>query len=262
MLSHPTFNHDTIRKIIIVFGSIFRDIQINRDAANNSVEQLLDVPISYGPKEKFLARAKMNPGLDNEFAMVLPRISFEIEGLRYDASRMGVKTAQVKSGLNSSYAPVPYDMGLQLYVMVKNTVDGTRIVEQILPFFTPSFTIPMTISDIFGVEDVTFVLNHIDTQDSYEADFETRRSQIWTLSFTAKFNIYGPTKTAKLIKMATTNMFVDTAANTYVQAQTYTSQPGLTANGQPTTDINQTIPYIQINATDNWAFINQFDESI
>lgn len=256
MLNHPPYNHDIIRKITVLVGTLFNDISLTRDAGTGTA-QTIKVPISYGPKEKFLARVNQNPDLTNEVAITLPRMSFEINGLQYAPERQKNKIKKLISGSDYVFNPVPYDIAFTLYVMVKNTVDGTRIIEQILPYFSPQISIPATLIDIAGVDDINIILNGVQIQDSWEGDFETRRAQIYILNFTAKAYFYGPTtQNGALIKFADSRIF---SLYTNTQIQSITAQPGLTANGEPTTDISETIAYTDIEPTDNYGFIIDFD---
>ena len=272
-----TWNHDTIRKYVIVFGTIFNNIWITRDNASGESIQSLKVPLSYGPKEKFLARLDGNPGLDNKVSVVLPRISFEIVSFAYDSERkLNTTNKFYRQPTNNGtddriayqYMPVPYNITFQMSIMVKNAEDGTRIIEQILPFFTPEWTASVNlVPEIGGTFDIPIILNDVNVTDSYEGAFTERRAIIWDLTFTLKGYIFGPTKKSGLIKFATVNTRVtdniDTA-NTQSTLDTVvlTAKPGLMANGQPTSNAALSIDYLEIKSTDNYGFINDFEENI
>jgi hypothetical protein len=272
-----TWNHDSLRKYIIVFGTVFNDIYINRLSNAGEVLQTLKVPLTYGPKDKVLSRLEQSPRLDNQVGIILPRISFEMTTMEYDPTRkLNTLNKLTKQSANAGtddevkyqYQPVPYDMQFEMNILVKNAEDGTRIVEQIVPYFTPDFTVSVNlVPEVDGPRDIPIILNSITSQDEYEGSFEQRRALIWTLSFTMKGYLYGPTKKSKLIKLAETTFRLpedvetgntDNTANTIVVA----SRPGLTANGQPTTNTALSISYEDIKSTDNYSIINTITENI
>ena len=272
-----TWNHDSLRKYIIVFGTVFNDIYINRLSNAGEVLQTLKVPLTYGPKDKVLSRLEQSPKMDNQVGIILPRISFEMTTMEYDPTRkLNTLNKLTKQSTNAGtddevkyqYQPVPYDMQFEMNILVKNAEDGTRIVEQIVPYFTPDFTVSVNlVPEVDGPRDIPIILNSITSQDEYEGSFEQRRALIWTLSFTMKGYLYGPTKKSKLIKLAETTFRLpedvetgntDNTANTIVVA----SRPGLTANGQPTTNTALSISYEDIKSTDNYSIINTITENI
>jgi hypothetical protein len=272
-----TWNHDSLRKYIIVFGTVFNDIYINRLSNAGEVLQTLKVPLTYGPKDKVLSRLEQSPRLDNQVGIILPRISFEMTTMEYDPTRKlntlnkltkQSTTAGTDDEVKYQYQPVPYDMQFEMNILVKNAEDGTRIVEQIVPYFTPDFTVSVNlVPEVDGPRDIPIILNSITSQDEYEGSFEQRRALIWTLSFTMKGYLYGPTKKSKLIKHAETVFRfpedvatgnTNSTANTIVVA----SRPGLTANGQPTTNTALSISYEDIKSTDNYSIINTITENI
>jgi hypothetical protein len=272
-----TWNHDSLRKYIIVFGTVFNDIYINRLDNNEEVRQTLKIPLTYGPKDKVLARLEQNPQMDNQVGIVLPRISFEMTSLEYDPTRklntlnkLTKQSATVGTDdeVKYQYQPVPYDMQFEMNILVKNAEDGTRIVEQIVPYFTPDFTVSVNlVPEIDSARDIPIILNSITSQDQYEGSFEQRRALIWTLSFTMKGWLYGPTKKSKLIKLAETtfrlpeDVMTGNTTNT-TSTVTVAVRPGLTANGQPTSNAAASIPYDEIISTDDYGFINTITENI
>jgi len=266
-----TWQHDVLRKYVVLFGTMFNNISVNRLDSNGDVTQTLKVPLSYGPKNKFLARATGDPNFERQVGMVLPRMAFEMKTFEYDASRklntLNKRYKQVGDDIKYTYQPVPYNIVFDLYIMVKNAGDGTRIVEQILPYFTPEWTPSVELlPDVGGVYDVPVVLNSVSNEDLYEGSFEQRRMLIWTLTFTMKGYVFGPVKTSGLIKFATTNMRISNAesiidpdaANTVV----FTAQPGLTANGTPTSNSAESVSYTLINSDDDYGFINIMTENL
>jgi hypothetical protein len=274
MLGH-TFYHNTIRRYVILFGTLFNDIHINRVDTGGSVTQTIKVPISYGPKEKMLARLDADPNL-NRPAIVLPRMSFELTDLNYGPTRklntIGKIVAANPNDTNSAkyqYTPVPYDLNFILSIAVKNADDGTRILEQILPFFTPNWNSTVDLIPELGIKlDVPIVLNAVSSEDSYEGDFEARRSIVWTLSFTMKGYIFGPTRPAsgssggQLIKLANVNFYdtstytnIDDAVGNLDVVESITITPGMLANGSPTSNASLSVSSDQINANSNYGYI-------
>jgi hypothetical protein len=200
MLNDNVYYHGIIRKSIVAFGRLFSDIYIDRkqgDSVTGTTLQRLQIPLAYAPKEKWLVRIDGDPTLENNVNTVLPRMSFEITGYNYDSARKTNRMQQIKSGnsLNKSvmYTPVPYNLDISLYVLTKTQEDGLQIIEQILPTFTPEYTLSVNaVPDMGVVIDVPIVLNSIQVQDEYDGDFQTRRSVVHTLNFQMKLNLFGP----------------------------------------------------------------------
>jgi len=272
-----TFHHNTIRKYVILFGTIFNNIYVTRQDSAGETIQTFKVPLSYGPKEKYLARLEGNPDLDNKVAVTVPRIAFEMTTIQYDPDRkLNSLNRKVKNN-KSQYQPVPYNMTFQMSILVKNAEDGTKIVEQILPYFTPEWTasvhlIPSMEDDPW---DIPIILNDISTEDTYEGNFETRRAIIWTINFTMKGYLFGPVKNigsgngtdGGIIKYVDVNIRPTAnvvTANTTNTAATETVHvyPGLTANGEPTSNPANTIDWQLINADDNYGFIHEFESNV
>lgn len=255
-----------------VFGSIFNEIVVPRYNANNEVTQLIRVPISYAPKERVEAREIDDPEINRQSAVSpLPRISFEFTALTYDSDRplnpvgrSGLKKNSVTKNYKHQYNPVPYDFHYTLWVYTKDIEDGNKIVEQILPFFKPEFPLKVELIPEMSVTmNIPVILNSISLVDTYEGEFKgNRRAVIWTLDFTMKGWVYGPITEDKVIKFANVNFYAPTIENLVdavgnsTPIDRVTSQPGLTANGAPTSNISLTIPYIQINADDPYAYID------
>ena len=272
-----TWSHDTLRKYIIVFGTLFNDIYINRTNTTGEVIQTLKIPLTYGPKDKVLARLEQNPTLNNQVGIVLPRISFEMISMEYDPTRKlntlnkltkQSTTAGTDDEVKYQYQPVPYDLQFEMNILVKNSEDGTRIVEQIVPYFTPDFTVSVNlVPEVDAPRDIPVILNSITHQDSYEGSFEQRRAVIWTLTFTLKGWLYGPTKKSKLIKYAETTFRLPEDVATGNTTNTddtivVSSRPGLTANGTPTSNVAASVDYDEIISTDNYGIINTITENL
>lgn len=223
MLNQPYFYNEGLRKLTVAFGTIFNNIQVKKmSSAGDSTIQSIRVPLAYGPKEKFLVRLDQQASLDSrEFAVVLPRMSFEISGIAYDATRkltrvQKYKTVKTSSNsiLNINYTPVPYNINYNLNVFTATAENGLQIVEQILPYFQPDYTVTLNIIPNMDIKrDVPIVLNTVNYEDSYTGDFTTRRAVIYTLTFTAKTYLYGPATTQKVIRTSQSDIYsdVDTA---------------------------------------------------
>ncbi len=212
------FYHQTSRKMVVAFGSLFNNIEVRRTDSSDAVTEVIKIPLSYGPKDKMLVRISQDPSLNPNVALTVPRMGFELTSMTYDGARklntMGRNVKKGTTGLKKQYNPVPYNWDFSLYVFVKNAEDGTQILEQILPFFTPDFTVTMTLVSGMTVKmDIPLVLNSVTSEDSYEGDFATRRSIIWTLSFIMKGFLYpSVTDNAKVITSSTVDTHIMSAA--------------------------------------------------
>ena len=218
------FYNESLRRMTVAFGQIFNNIQIKRKNSAGSVVQSIRVPLAYGPKEKFLVRLDQQPSLNNrEFAITLPRMGFEISGISYDASRKLnriQKFKKVKSSvdgkiLDYNYMPVPYNISFNLYSFTATAEGGLQIIEQILPFFQPDYTVTINAIPNMNIKrDIPIVLNSVNYEDSYSDDFTKRRAVIYTLGFTAKTYLFGPASTQKVIKETQTDLYSDVDATT------------------------------------------------
>ena len=227
------FYHETIRKIIVSFGTIFNNVQIVRKNSSGNITQSMKVPLAYGPKQKFLTRIREDASISKTTAITLPRIAFEIQTLSYDTTRKLNRVTKIRktsakgsSKLETQYMPVPYNVDLQLFVMAKSGDDALQIIEQILPFFQPEYTI--TVNDNLDMKqkrDIPIVLTGIDYEDNYEGDFTTRRAIIYTLSFTAKFYLYGPVTSQSVIKSVQVDQFTDLPDKSPKREQRYSVTP-------------------------------------
>lgn len=207
MLSNTIFYHEHFRDLVVAFGSLFSDIKIARHGkgVDETVKQTVSVPIAYSNKEKWLTRLDQDPSLENQVYNILPRMAFEITGMNYDAERKLNRMTKINcrnaDGSTSVYAPSPWNIQISLYAMTKTQEDGFQIVEQILPFFSPELTVTITNKTGLNItEEMPIILDSVDVMDDYESDFQTRRSVVWTFTFTVKVNMYGPTNGQGLIK--------------------------------------------------------------
>ena len=229
-----TFYHETLRKCIVGFGTLFNDIHIIRKDSSGNTIQSMKVPLAYGAKQKFLSRLTEDPSLTKTVAITLPRIGFEIGQIAYDATRKLNKIQKVKKAgsagnkVDTQYMPVPYNINFELYAMSKNSDDALQIVEQILPYFQPDYTI--TINDIVQMSskrDVPIVLTGISYEDNYAGEWAERRAIIYTMTFTAKCYLYGPVVSGQVITKVQVDQYTDssTAAPKREQRLTVTPTP-------------------------------------
>ena len=201
------FYNQAVRKTVIAFGTLFNNIELKK-TVDGQVLEVEKVPLAYGPKQKFLYRLQGNPTDGRKVAITLPRIYFEMTGIDYDAARKTPATQKYKTVVNdegnevrTQYVPVPYNISFEVGILAKSQDDGLQILEQILPFFQPSFSMSIKfIPDMDEVKDVAIVLNSVNFEDDWEDDFTTRRSITYTMSFTAKSYIYGPYTKADVIR--------------------------------------------------------------
>ena len=221
------FYHETIRNIVVGFGTIFNNIQLVRKDNTGKVQQTLKVPLAYGPRQKFLVRLNDDADLSKAAAVTLPRIGFEITGLSYDPARKLNRVQKFKKvkadtsavidttkQLDTQYMPVPYNINFQLYILAKQSDDALQIVEQILPYFQPDYTITMNDNaDMDIKKDIPVILNSITYTDDYQGDFTTRRAIIYTLDFTCKLYLYGPVTSSKVIKTVQVDAYTDMPDN-------------------------------------------------
>ena len=248
------FYHESIRKVIIAFGTTFNNIQLVRKDNDGNIKQSMKVPLAYGPRQKWLTRLNEDADLSKTVAITLPRIGFEIQNLQYDPSRKLNRVQKIKKvkGTNddrndTQYMPVPYNLNIQLYVMAKESDDSLQIIEQILPYFQPDYT--LTINDMadMGIKrDVPIVLNSIGYEDNYQGDFETRRALIYTLDFTAKFYLYGPVTSQAVIKTVQVDQYTDLKDTAPKREQRYTVSPKpATADADDDFGFNETTSFFE-----------------
>ena len=203
------FYNEAVRKTVIGFGTLFNNIELKK-IVDGQVLEVEKVPLAYGPKQKFLYRLQGNPVDGRKIAITLPRIYFEMTGIDYDSSRKTPATQKYKTivqedgkEVKTQYVPVPYNISFEVGILAKSQDDGLQILEQILPFFQPAFSMSIKfIPDMNEVKDVAVVLNSVDFEDDWEDDFTTRRSLTYSMQFTAKTWIYGPYTKADVIRKA------------------------------------------------------------
>jgi hypothetical protein len=215
MLGNANFYNRTIRKIVVAFGTVFNDIYVVRYTKDGlTAKETIKVPLNWGAKEKYITRITSDPSLTKSIATTVPRISFEMTGMSYDSSRKLPTTVRNFSANNATtvhaqYVPVPYNFDFSLSIYVRNTEDGTQILEQILPFFTPDFSVTVDFIPLMDPKyDMPIILNSVSNEVDYEGDMMATRLIIWNLEFTAKSHIWPPVKTGKIINVANTNLYI------------------------------------------------------
>jgi len=238
------FYNQTTRKYVALFGTLFNQLKIKRTTNDGTASQDIIVPLSYAPFQKVLARVQQDANLLNSrrAAIQLPRMSFEITNMFYDPSRKISTTRKVyttsaednEDNRSILYSPVPYNLDFSLYIMTKYSEDATKLLEQIIPFFTPDWTVTARMMDDIDPVDIPVVLNGITVEELYEGDFDTRQSVLHTLSFTLKGWYFGPVKEKKVIKFVEANLSSSTATDAEFQEQVQV-YPGLNLDGNPVT---------------------------
>lgn len=212
---HEQFYHSIIRKYVIAFGNLFNNIVVQRHDFSENKLQSIAVPISYGPKESFLVRMRQDPNLDAEVAITLPRIGFQIMGMTYEPNRKLSSTLRNitlddnnEKRRKTQFVPVPYNIEFQLSVFVRNTDDGTQIVEQIIPYFRPEFTTSINIIPEMDLSvDTPIILNDVSIEEIYEGDLISRQALVFNLQFSLKGYMYGPIKNKGIITRAILNFY-------------------------------------------------------
>ena len=235
------FYHKQIRNTVIAFGTIFNNINIKRLDSSGNPLQNIRVPLSYSPKEKFIARLDQNTdltGSDSSVAITLPRMAFDITGYAYDGSRKlnknqkitAVTTNSDTSKLNSQYMPVPYDVSFELNAFTANSDDGLQILEQILPYFQPDYTVTMIQDRTMDTKrDIPFILESVDYEDSYQGTLTSLRRIIYSLKFTAKIYLYGPISTSAVIKKVSADLYTNTSDKAPSRSERVTVTPNPTS---------------------------------
>ena len=206
------FYHETIKRAVSVFGTLFNNISVKR--ADGTA---LKVPLAYGPRQKWITRLQQVDTTTTRTAISLPRMGFELTSIEYDSTRKLTKRTQLKKSLASNpnnmqyqYSPAPYNLGFSLSVLVKNTDDGLQIIEQIMPYFTPDYTVTInTIPDMGDKRDVPITLTSVTQTDEYEGDFTTRQVLRYDLEFIMKNYIYGPVRDSDIIRTVKARTYIE-----------------------------------------------------
>ena len=227
------FYHEILRKTVIAFGTLFNEVHIQKEDKSGKTISDLKVPLAYGPRSKFLAKLQQQQELNQPTAITLPRMSFEMNSITYDSQRKTSVTKTFKAvdkndKVKKVFLPVPYNVGFELNIMTKLNDDALQIVEQILPFFQPSFNITVDLIDSIGEKrDMPVVLENISFSDEYEGDFSTRRVLTYTLNFSVKTYLFGPIadSTDGLIRKVQVDYYSDTDRQTAKREMRYTAVP-------------------------------------
>lgn len=211
-MANNTYNR-IIRKLIVSFGDLFNDLTLVRYNPDFTEQSRIVVPITYAPKEQYVMRLTEDPDLNKKVQITLPRLSYEMTGFNYDSSRKlntNMKSfAQTSNGLISQYNPVPYNFDFSLYLYVRNIEDGAQLLERILPYFTPDYTLKLNLIPEMGtIKEVPIVLNSCDQDLRYESTHDGEpRIVIWTLNFTAKAFIFGNISSSNVITHSITSIY-------------------------------------------------------
>ena len=241
MLGNAQFYHRTIRKMVVVFGTLFNDLEIVRYTQAGVPKEKWKVPLSYSPKERFLTAITSDPDLIKSINTIVPRMSFNLDSLEYDVNRKQVSTLrnfakQDDTSVSTQFVPIPYNFQFSLSIYVRNTEDGTQILEQILPFFTPDFNVTVDfIPEMDQKYNVPIILDSVASTVEYEGGMSegSTRLILWDLTFTAKSYIWPPVKSGKYIKTANTNSFIDlTTKNLQKVYVDYANGNGVFAQGE------------------------------
>lgn len=222
MLNGNIFYHGTIRKSITAFGKLFSSIYIERKDNSHEVKQRILVPLSYAPKEKWFVRQEQDPELVEKRQIVLPKLSYEMNGFKYDSERHTPKMERIvqkidnNSKVNVAFAPVPYTLDVSLYCITKTQDDMFQIIEQILPFFSPEYSITINAwPDLQKPLDIPIILKNLAIQDDYTGNFEDRRQIICQMDFDIKIMLIGPINKSGIIRRVIANIELPNESEKY-----------------------------------------------
>ena len=217
--------HEIFRRSVVAFGTLFNNIELRRN------DEVMKVPLAYGPKAKFLARLDQVDPTNKRIQITLPRISFEINGLDYDSTRkvsptQKVRIASTDTNNKNMFMPVPYNLSFEMGIIAKNQDDSLQIIEQILPYFQPHYNLSIKLVPTMNeTRDVPIILTNVEYEDIYEGEFAQRRAITYTLQFTMKTYLYGPVTESKVIKKTITDLYTDTNTTSAPREVRYTIQP-------------------------------------
>ena len=255
------FYHEILRKTIISFGTLFNNINIKHKKADGTILDDIKVGLSYGPQQKYLAKIQEQAQLSKPVAITLPRMAFEMINIQYDPTRKtGVtQTFKVKDTTDDKmkkvYMPVPYNIGFELNIFSKLNDDALQIIEQIMPYFQPSFTLSVDLVSAIGEKrDIPVILDNISFQDDYEGSFEVRRALVYTMQFTAKTYLFGPVAQTSdgLIKKVIVDKYSGTDTSTAKREMRYTVVPDPITAG----------PDDDFGFTDSWSDVSSSTNSM
>lgn len=245
------FYHEHIKRTVAVFGTLFNNIKVVKKDSSGKALSTIKVPLSYGPRQKFLARIADEAYLnDPKLAIRLPRMSFEIVSLTYDTNtklQKGVTrtlSSEDPTKKQSILYPTTYRIGLQLNILAKNQDDALQILEQILPYFQPEYTVTVKEVDNNFKSDIPFVIQAVTMADDYEGDFMSRRSIIYTLEFEARVKFYGPLRDGNIIRSTSTTL----------------SNPTMTSQGLPYSSQTFTITPTNAGPEDQYEIVGSYND--
>lgn len=267
---NDNFHWDTCRRYYTYFAALFSQVYVDRDQGSDQtqVNSRMKVPLHFAKMEHALERVQEDPSIIRQDAIVLPAMSFDMVDCKPNMSRhqpsRNRQAASIPADPNNfmvMHVPVPYDFHFRVSVLVKNINDGLKIIEQICPYFSPDYTASLELIPDMGIyQDVPVVLQSVAMDFDVPSDYKTRVTYIWVLDFVLQGVLFGPEKKWPVIKFANVDFFVADQPNTVVLA--VTSQPGLTANGQPTSDLANTVPYLTINVTSDYGYVDLVNNHI
>ena len=266
------FNNNSIRKSVTVFGNMFNDIKIVRYDANKKVIQTIPVPITYARKSKMVSLHERDH-ITTKVQSQLPVISFMMTSITYGSDR---KTSSINKNkvkidpqiMNVQFAEIPYNLDFELYIMAKSYDDAAQIVEQIIPYFQPSFTPTVKMVPELDLSyDLKTTLTGLAIQDDFEGSTEEQGFVLWTLNFTMNSYFFGPTQKQGVIKRAIVDLVsvpgsgevTGEDVEKFGRSSRITTTPGLTADGQPTTLKENSIPYTEIEIDDPYGFVTELE---
>lgn len=268
MFGHD-FDNQSISKYVVIFGNLFNNIKIARKKENGG-EQKFIVPIGFGSREKWLARIETDPEMNRPYSQLVPRLAFELTGFEYDGKRKLETTFSYKQATTDGsktqyqrvYSPVPYNIGFRLHIIAKASEDAHRIFEQIVAYFTPEWTLTVHLLEDFPDYslDIPLVRVASEFKDELDGEFKKRRAVGYTIDFVMKAYLFGPTSKAKIIKVAKTNLYSAMDASKDIVHMTI--QPGMTANGEPTSVLADSISPLEIEETDTYGYIVTIEEEL
>ena len=268
MFGHLPYYYETIDRHVIAFGSLFDEVRIERTNSNGTLGQVIRVPLTYAPKNKLLLRTDVDNDATKTAAVELPHMAFQLlPSFAYDGSRRlthlekhNTLNKTNPNHLKTHYVPVPYNLQMELYVYVNKITDGNKIIEQILPFFTPDWTVNIEfIRDTNLTFDVPIILESVEMDDSHwDNNFTERRVLIWTLRFLIKTYFIGPIRSKPIIKFQHERLMLE---DSDVPAGEIITTPGMDANGNPTSNSAITVDPNIIYANNNYGYVVRYNSN-
>lgn len=268
MFGHPPFYFGLTRKYVAYFGTIFNDVYISRSVKGSDPSQLIKVPLAYAAKKRIVERFDQDPEIARQFAISLPRMSFEMAGtFQYDGNRnlpglnqFVYKNATDPNKVKTVFTPHPVNIPFNLNIYVKNTEDGTKIFEQIIPFFKPEWTASLQLIPEMGITlDVPVEYNGMEIEDKYDGSFKERQILTQTLKFTMRAYLFSPIYNKPIIKYSYTNFYFEQGGDKMGQIL---HTPGLDANGDPTSNSLLSIPIADIEIDDDFGYVTDVSGAI